>query len=247
VPIYVDSPLAVNATDVFRRHPECFDAEIRELLRTQGDPFGLRRMHYVRSVVESMALNETPGPYLIISASGMMEGGRVLHHLRNSIENPQNAILIVGFQAENTLGRRILRGDPEVNIFGEPHRVQAEVFVMNEYSAHADRAELMAWFGGNQGQPQDIFVVHGETEQATALAEHLRQASPARVHLPQLHETFGLGGRHKRDRQILPDTPHGPAGPGNPHSPLAGPTPKRGRHSGRDGQTAPGKGWRRGH
>jgi len=204
VPIYVDSPLAINATEVFQRHPECYDRETREILRKEGDPFGLRRMKYLRRAEESMALNEKPGPCIIISASGMMEGGRILHHLRNSLGNPANAVLIVGFQAQNTLGRRILRGDPVVNVFGEPHEVKAEILVMNEYSAHADRNELLGWFEGNAGQPRDIFVVHGEEEQATAFAGALGQRSGAHIHLPQLHESFGLGGRHRRDQRIEP-------------------------------------------
>lgn len=202
VPIFIDSPLAVNVTEVFGRHPECFDEDIRAILRGVGDPFGFSRMHYLVSVEESMALNTAPGPCVIISASGMMEAGRILHHLRNSVSDPRNAVLIVGFQAENTLGRRLLRGDREVNIFGEPHVVQAEIFVMNEYSAHGDRDELLAWYRQNHGRPQDLFVVHGEEEQALALADRLRGEGTARVHVPQLHESFGLGGGHRRGQKI---------------------------------------------
>jgi metallo-beta-lactamase family protein len=190
VPIYVDSPLAVDATEVFERHPECYDPETREILRAGGDPFGLSSMHYLRTREESMALNERAGPCLIVSASGMMEGGRILHHLRNGIGDPRNAVLIVGFQAENTLGRKILRGDRVVNIFGEPHEVRAEVYVMNEYSAHADREELLGWFRSSGGAPHDIFVVHGEEEQSQRFARHLRDETAARIHLPRLHESF---------------------------------------------------------
>ena len=200
IPVYVDSPLAVNVTEVFSRHPECFDADIREILAGPGDPFGLHKMHYIRDVQESMALNAAPGPCIIISASGMMEAGRILHHLRNSIENPRNAVLIVGFQAENTLGRRLVRGDKVVNIFGEPHPVRAEVFVMNEYSAHADRDELLAWFHGNRGTPREVFVVHGEEEQSQAFAERLTKETPARVYVPLPNEFFGLGGQHREQR-----------------------------------------------
>lgn len=191
-PIYVDSPLAVNATSVFQRHPECYDTETRALLRQERDPFGLHRLHYLLTPEESMALNKKPGPCLILSASGMMEGGRVLHHLRNSIENPVNAVLIVGFQAENTLGRRILRGDKVVNIFGEPHEVRAEIYVMNEFSAHADRGELTDWFRGNEGPAQEVFVVHGEEEQSLAFATHLKELTTARIHVPVLHQRFSL-------------------------------------------------------
>jgi hypothetical protein len=139
----------------------------------------------------------------------MMEGGRVLHHLRNSLGDPRNAILIVGFQAENTLGRRILRGDGEVNIFGEPHPVRAEIFVMNEYSAHADRDELLSWFRRLRGAPTDVFVVHGEEEQSLAFAEHLRKETTARVEAPRPHEFFGLGGREGRERGIRPSADDG--------------------------------------
>jgi len=206
-PIFIDSPMAVEATDAFRRHPECFDQQTMERLGQQDDPFGLGRMLYVRSVEESMALNTRPGPFIIISASGMMEGGRVLHHLRNSISEPRNAILIVGFQAENTLGRRILRGDPVVNIFGEPHECRAEVIVMNEYSAHADRDEILRWFQASRSGPQDILVVHGEAEQSAALAERLGRETTARIQLPTLHETLGLGGSHGRGRHAPAASP----------------------------------------
>ena len=192
VPIYVDSPLAVNATSVFQRHPECFDAETREILRRQEDPFGLQRLRYVRTVAESMELNQKPGPFVVISASGMMEGGRVLHHLRNGLGEARNAVLIVGFQAENTLGRRLEQGEAVVNVFGEPHEVRSEIFVMNEYSAHADRGELLDWFRRLQGRPREILVVHGEEEQSLALAAALGRESSARVRVPRLHESFDL-------------------------------------------------------
>jgi metallo-beta-lactamase family protein len=174
-----------------------------------------------------MALNAAPGPCIILSASGMMEAGRVLHHLRNSIEDPRNAVLIVGFQAEHTLGRRILRGDQEVNIFGEPHSVRAEVFAMNEYSAHADRAELQAWLRGLKGAPQDVFIVHGEEEQALAFAQHLAPQTGARVHVPRLHETYGLGGLHPHGQTRLA---FDPAGAGDPAPEPGRPSP--GRRSG---------------
>lgn len=213
VPVYVDSPLAINVTEVFGRHPECYDAGIREVLAGPGDPFGLHKMHYLRDVRDSMALNTAPGPCIIISASGMMEAGRVLHHLRNSVEDPRNAILIVGFQAENTLGRRLLRGDKVVNIFGEPHPVRAEIFVMNEYSAHADRDELHTWFNANHGTPREVFVVHGEEEQSQAFAERLAKETQARVHVPLPHEAFALGGPHPQRRGMTAAQPWSPPPP----------------------------------
>jgi metallo-beta-lactamase family protein len=248
LPIYVDSPLAVNVTEVFRRHAECYDADIREVLAGAGDPFGMHKLHYLVDVQESMALNTTPGPCIIISASGMMEAGRVLHHLRNSIEDPQNAVLIVGFQAENTLGRRLLRGDKVVNIFGEPHPVRADVFVMNEYSAHADRDELLAWFHANPGTPREIFVVHGEEEQSQAFAERLRRESPARVSVPLPHESFGLGGRHREQRGVGLMEPWTPPRPIREKSLRGGLRAARARRDESKGRGAPParKGGRRG-
>lgn len=200
IPIFVDSPLAVNVTEIFRKHRELWDKETQAMSINGDDPFGFKRLRYIRDVNESKALNDIRSPFMVISASGMCEAGRILHHLRNSIEDARNAILIVGFQAENTLGRRLLRGDKVVNIFGEPHPVRAEVFVMNEYSAHADRDELLAWFHANHGTPREVFAVHGEEEQSQAFAERLRREAPARVHVPLLHECFGLGGRHGEGR-----------------------------------------------
>src|SRR5207302_4120699 len=126
-PIFVDSPLAVNVTDVFRKHPELFDQDAAKFLTNHQDPFGFKRLTYVRDVNESKALNDLHGPFMVISASGMCEAGRILHHLRNNIENPRNTVLITGFQAENTLGRKIVNKQREVPIFGEPLRLRAEV------------------------------------------------------------------------------------------------------------------------
>ena len=172
--VYVDSPLAVNVTEIFRRHPETYDAEIQKVLHDTGDPFGFELIEYVRDVEESKALNEREGPFLVISASGMAEAGRILHHLRNGIGDPRNAVLIVGYQAENTLGRRLVEKAPEVRIFGEPVERRAEVVVMNEFSAHADRNELMSWVQGMKQKPRRAFVVHGEETQSLPFAERLR-------------------------------------------------------------------------
>ncbi len=191
--VYVDSPLAVNVTDIFARHPECFDAEIRAVLRRTGDPFGFDLLEYVRSVEESKALNLRKGPFIVISASGMMEGGRVLHHLKNAVGDPANLILIVGYQAVHTLGRRIQDGADEVRIFGEPHERKAQVEVMNEFSAHADRNELMAWVREFKRMPEKAFVVHGEESQSLAFAERLHDdAGIGEVVVPSIHQKAAL-------------------------------------------------------
>ena len=188
--VFIDSPLAVNVTEIFARHPECYDAEIRRVLRDSGDPFGFRLLQYTRSVEESKALNDKPGPFLVISASGMCEGGRILHHLKNGIESDNNCVLIVGYQAAHTLGRRLVDRLEEVNIFGEPYARNAEIEVMNEFSAHADKNDLMRWVGDFARKPEKVFVVHGEDDQSLPFAERLRTDAGIReVVVPSLHES----------------------------------------------------------
>ncbi len=188
--IFVDSPLAVNVTDIFARHPECFDAEIRKVLRDTGDPFGFDLLTYVRSVDESKALNSRKGPFVVISASGMAEGGRILHHLKNGIGDKRNLVLIVGYQGAHTLGRRIEDRVKEVRIYGEPYQLEAEVQALHEFSAHADRSDLLAWVNAFKRKPSRAFVVHGEEAQSLAFAEHLeKEAGIAEVVVPHLHET----------------------------------------------------------
>jgi metallo-beta-lactamase family protein len=193
MPVYVDSPLAVDVTAVFRAHPECFDEEALARLRDdRTDPFGFRMMHYVRDVEESKALNGREGPMMIISASGMCEGGRVLHHLRNNLGDPRTLILLVGFQAENTLGRKLAEGWEEVRIFGEPFHPRARVQQIDAFSAHADRGELMTWVRGLMHKPRRVFVVHGEEAQSLAFAEALRDEGLREVTAPELGATFVL-------------------------------------------------------
>jgi metallo-beta-lactamase family protein len=192
--VYVDSPLAVDVTEIFARHPEAYDAEMRRVLRATGDPFGFGLLRYVRGVDESIALDGRPGPAIIISASGMMEAGRILHHLRHGIDDPRNAVLVVGYQAEHTLGRRLVEKREVVKIFGEEHRRRAEVVVMNEFSAHADRNEILRWVSGFQRRPGRAFVVHGEESQSLPLAERLRrEAGIPDVVVPGMHQREPLG------------------------------------------------------
>jgi metallo-beta-lactamase family protein len=176
VPIYIDSPLAVNASDIFRKHIECFDKETLDHMHANEDPFGFNRLTYVRSVDESKKLNGLHTPCVIISASGMCEGGRIVHHLANNIENPQNTILIVGFQADHTLGKRIVERQPEVNIFGEIHKLNAEVVVLNSFSAHAGQDELVEYItAADQTRLKKIFLVHGELMQIEKLSAKLKE------------------------------------------------------------------------
>ncbi len=190
IPVFVDSPLSTNATEVFRRHPECFDEKTREIMKTDDDVFGFDRLTYTRDVGESKALNDRKGPFIVISASGMCEAGRIVHHLRNSIEDPKNTVMIVGYQAENTLGRKIVERHPEVPIFGEAMKLNAEVAVMNSFSAHADRNELLAWVDRfPAGRLRKIFLVHGDQDQSDKFAGTLTQRGFREVHVPERLET----------------------------------------------------------
>jgi len=186
LPIYVDSPLAVDITEVFRRHEECFDEEMLRRIRGNDDPFGTKRIKYITDVADSKKLNGNPRPMIIISASGMCESGRILHHLRNNVENPANTILIVGFVAKNTLGRRIVEREPTVRIFGEEHPLRAQVVVMNAFSAHADQRELLEYVAPLKGRLKKIFLVHGEQDQSEKLSALLAEKGlPVQIPFPE--------------------------------------------------------------
>ncbi len=192
IPLFVDSPLAVNVTGIFRDHVACFDTETRLYLLDGEDPFGFSRLHYIREVSESMKLNELRGPLVVISASGMCEAGRILHHVRNNIEDPRNTILITGFQAENTLGRKLVDKHPEVSVFGEPMRVRAEIAKLNELSAHADQAELLDWMRPMAPHLKKVFLVHGESSQSAALKEAIEREYALEVAVPRRGQSFVL-------------------------------------------------------
>lgn len=193
LPVFVDSPLAINATAVFRLHPEAYDSEIRAFMLAEGDPFGFDSLVYTRSVEQSKELNFRRDPFIVISASGMAETGRILHHLRNRIEDPNNTILIVGWQAPDTLGRRLVEGVSPVRIFGEEYTVRARVEVINGFSGHADRSELLAWAAAIGKRPRHTFLVHGEEAAAQALADGLRtEAGYEDVAVPEMHQSFTI-------------------------------------------------------
>jgi metallo-beta-lactamase family protein len=185
VPIYVDSPMAVRATEVYRAHPECFSAETLRLLDEHPDLFGEERVTYVDKVHDSIALNGRREPCVIISASGMCEAGRVLHHLKHNVEDERSTILIVGFQAPDTLGRRLVERRPEVRILGRTWRVRAEVVVLNGLSSHADHAGMVAALSPLAGEAERLRLVHGEPERAEALAAALRQVGFTDVAVPE--------------------------------------------------------------
>jgi metallo-beta-lactamase family protein len=175
LPVYVDSPLTVKLTEIFRLHPECYDEAARALLRGQDSPFEFDGLRYVADVEESKRIDEETRPSIIISASGMCEGGRVLHHLRATIGDSRNTVVIVGFQAPHTLGRRLVEGRDEVRIFGLPHRRLAEVVVLNGFSAHADQQGLIDFAESVRrlGPLRRVILVHGEPRAQAALTTQL--------------------------------------------------------------------------
>ena len=192
VPVYVDSPMAVRATEVFRVHPECFDEETLQLLQDHPELFGEQHVRYIEKVHDSIALNKDPQPCVIISASGMCEAGRILHHLKHHIEDPRSTVLIAGYQAEGTLGRRLVERRPEVRILGRPLAVKAEVVVLNGLSSHADHGDLLRSLGPLAGSTRQVRLVHGEPERAAALAEALRTAGFVDVEVPDRGDTVQL-------------------------------------------------------
>jgi metallo-beta-lactamase family protein len=196
VPVYVDSPLAVNASDIFKMHPECFDEETRAFIKADKhhSALGFDRLTYTRSVEESKALNNRKDPMVIISASGMAETGRILHHLRNNISNPKNTILIVSWQAPYTLGRRLADREKQVRIFGEEYQVKAEVATIGGLSSHAGQNFLTEYALRVRGRAKQVFLVHGEPKPAEALTEKLVEAGMDKPAYPQWCESVELGG-----------------------------------------------------
>ncbi|MBV6420017.1 MAG: Ribonuclease [Ignavibacteriaceae bacterium] len=192
IPIYVDSPLAVNATKVFKDHPECFDRETsRIFLESGNDPFGFGRLKYISTVDQSKELNDINDPIIIISASGMAEGGRILHHLANNIGNPKNLVLFVGYAAEQTLARKIMDGIKQVNILGEEYSVNCQIKIMDYFSGHADQNELLDYLSLNpQKCLKNIFLVHGEEDQALPLKEKILQKGYKNADYPMSGEKF---------------------------------------------------------
>ena len=192
VPVFVDSPLAVNATDIFRLHEECFDDETRQFVRAgqHRTALGFSKLRYTRSVEESKALNDRNDPMIIISASGMAESGRILHHLRNNIGNPKNTILIVSWQAPYTLGRRLADREPFVKIFGEMYERKAEVATIGGLSAHAGQNFLVTYTQPVRQQVKQVFLVHGEPKASAALRERLQETGLSSLSYPEPHEAF---------------------------------------------------------
>ena len=178
--------MAVNATQVFRLHPECYDAETNEFIQRYEDPFGFNKLKYITDVEDSKKLNEVQGPCVILSSSGMCENGRILHHLANNIENPNNIVLMVGYAAEHTLGRKIIDGEKVVKIFGDEFKLNSEVIVMESFSAHADSNELVDFCKmQDKSKLKNIFLVHGELDQQEAFRNNLESVGIKNTVIPR--------------------------------------------------------------
>ena len=193
IPVYVDSPLAVNATSIFRKYPELFDNETHDFIKTGKHPaLMFDQLTYVSSVEESKALNDIKEPMVILSASGMAEAGRILHHLRNNIENKANTIVIVGWQAPYTLGRRLADREPKVRIFGEEFVRRADVETIGGLSAHAGQDFLLKYAHASEKTLKDIFLVHGEARQAGALSQKMRDEDLNNISYPEQYDIVDL-------------------------------------------------------
>ena len=193
IDIFVDSPLAVNATTVFRMHPECFNKNFSDILERDPDPFGFDNLYYINKVEDSKKLNDHKNPCVIISASGMMEAGRVKHHLANNISDPKNTILIVGYCAPTTLGARIGRGDKEVSIFGTVYKVKAEVKKIESFSGHGDYKEMISFLGCQEKNAiSKMFLVHGEYETQKRYVSTLTSEGFKNIEIPAKGQEFEL-------------------------------------------------------
>lgn len=192
LPVFVDSPLTVSITQIFRLHPECFDEESASFFDRHDNPFEFDTLHYISRADQSKQLNNLENSAVIISASGMCEAGRILHHLRNNLGNERNTVLIVGFQAHNTLGRKLVRGDSEVKIFGVKQPVEAHIEIINAFSGHADRDELFEYRQALGNSVKEIALVHGEEEQSLAYQAFLEDHGDRNVVVPEAGECLEL-------------------------------------------------------
>jgi metallo-beta-lactamase family protein len=185
--VFLDSPMAISATQIFKRHPECFDKKALDLFKRGADPFGMPGLHFTRETSESMAINQVQGA-VIMAGSGMCTGGRVRHHLKHNLWNKRNSVVFVGYAAQGTLARRIVDGADHVRIFGKNIPVRASIHTIGGFSAHADQAELLAWHQ-QTGNPKTSFLVHGEEKSMHAFAGKLKNTQ---VEIPALHQVYNL-------------------------------------------------------
>lgn len=208
VPVYVDSPLTISATEIFLRNPDCFDEETLKLIKIGNNPLDFHNLKFTRTTEESKQLNISKESKVIISASGMCTAGRIKHHLKHNLWRKESSIVFVGYQAQGTLGRRIKEGEKAVKIFGEEIQINAEIYALEGFSGHADKEGLIWWLKGFKKKPQKIFVVHGEEEAAKEVSKKIEEELNIKTHIPELGETLSIegtsvlpGGRLEIDRR----------------------------------------------
>ena len=190
IDVYIDSPLAIRATKIMKEHEECFNPAILDYIEKDGDAFAFPHLHYISDVTESIALNDKKGPCIIISASGMAEAGRIKHHIKNNVGDPNSTILLVGYASPNTLAGALKRGDTEVHIFGETFAVRSRIEVMDSFSAHGDYNEMIQFLScQNPALVKKLFLVHGEYETQVAFKIKLEKAGYKNIHIPSLYES----------------------------------------------------------
>jgi metallo-beta-lactamase family protein len=206
IPIYIDSPMAVSATEIYARNASCFNEETRELILSGDDPFQFENLYYVRDQAESMRLNTQDFPKVIISASGMCSAGRIRHHLKHNLWKKKNSVIFVGYQAEGTLGRKLKEGQSTVDILGESIKVDAQIHSIDGFSGHADQPTLLDWLKGFKKKPQRVFIVHGESEQAHALGDAIKEELNWHVTIPDLgyEATLAEGAESTEGRWMDP-------------------------------------------
>ena len=194
VPVYIDSPLTVSATEIFERNPDCFDEKTLELIKTGDNPLDFRNLIFTRNVEESKQINKTPESKVIISASGMCSAGRIKHHLKHNLWRKESSIVFVGYQAEGTLGRRIKEGEKSVKLFGEEIRVNAKIYTLDGFSGHADKEGIMWWLEGFENKPKKIFIVHGEEEASREISKKIEEELNIVTYIPELGDTLIVEG-----------------------------------------------------
>ncbi len=192
IPVFVDSPLAVNVTDIYKAHSECFDEELLEYIVSDPDPFGFKRLSYITDVNDSKRLNASKEPCIIISAAGMMNAGRIQHHVYNNIENPRTTILMVGYATPSTLGGQLQRGAQEVKIFGDELKVNAKIEIMDSFSAHGDQKEMLDFLSNQTKTCKQLFLVHGEYETQIVYKEYLKQNGFPNIEIPELKQEVSI-------------------------------------------------------
>jgi len=195
IPVYLDSPLAIQATEIFRKNKKYYDEQARAIVYQGFDPFDMPNLHITPTTEESIAINETPGSAIIIAASGMCTAGRIKHHLKHNLWRPGASIIIVGFQAQGTTGRKIVDGEKQVKIFREDVAVKAKVFTIGGFSAHADQKDLLDWVSNFTEPRPKVFVVHGETTASEALATQIHEKFGMEAHVPKWKESLLLKAR----------------------------------------------------